>query len=121
MKNKIFLLVACTAFVTTASVKAQITVNSSRIAISKPLYGTWNEKYGYGLIDAYSAVKKAKTYCPVVELKNQTITSEKTVMGCSINVENVTMKQGGKLIFDAAEAVITAPFSMEAGTQLTVK
>lgn len=83
--------------------------------------GTWNEKHGYGLIDAYSAVMKAKTYCPAVELKNQTITSEKTIIGCSVNVENVTMKQGGKLNFDASKVIITAPFSMETGTQITIK
>lgn len=38
MKNKILLLAACTAFVMTGSVKAQITVNSSLVEISKPLF-----------------------------------------------------------------------------------
>lgn len=37
MKNKIFLLAACTAFLMTGSVKAQITVNSSKVEISQPL------------------------------------------------------------------------------------
>ena len=38
MKNKILLLAACTALVMTGRVKAQITVNSSQVEISKPLF-----------------------------------------------------------------------------------
>ena len=52
----------------------------------------WNDEMGYGLVDAYEALKKAVTLQCVYDFSNQTVSSNTIVFGCdSINVQNVTV------------------------------
>ena len=84
--------------------------------------GTWNNKHGYGLIDAYAAVRAACP-TPVINFFNQIVTTNTTVTNnCGdINVQNVTVKNGAKLILDAAgEVNIISDFEVELGSEFEI-
>jgi subtilisin family serine protease len=82
--------------------------------------GTWNNQTGYGLVDAYAAVQAA---CPsVVNLTNQTVTTNTTVTSCGdINVQNVTITNGAKLTLNAAgEVNIISNFEVASGSEFEI-
>jgi subtilisin family serine protease len=81
--------------------------------------GTWNNEMGYGLVDAYAAIQAA---CITTNFTNQTVTTNTTVTGCDINVQNVTVTNGAKLTLDAAdETIINGPFEVVSGSELEIK
>ena len=86
--------------------------------------GTWNNEMGYGLVDAYTAVKKACTTISVspINFTNQTITTSTTITNCGdINVQNVKVQNGAKLTLDAAGTVnIIKDFEVVLGSQLEI-
>jgi hypothetical protein len=60
--------------------------------------------------------------CTTTNLINQTISSNTTVAGCNINVQNVTVANGAKLTLEAPGTItINGPFQTVSGTQLQVK
>jgi hypothetical protein len=62
------------------------------------------------------------TDCIVVNYTNQTVTTNTTVTGCIINVENVSVTNGAKLKFDATQYTeIKKDFTMTSGTILEVE
>lgn len=81
--------------------------------------GIWNVEYGYGLVDAYSAVKMAldtKVYA------DKTVRYDTIIEGDRISVRNVTVENGAKLTLDAAtETVVNDGFEMGSGTELEIK
>ena len=80
--------------------------------------GVWNEKYGYGLVDAYTAVKTA---CPVTEYAYKTITKNTDIRGCRVEIHDVLVKKGAKLTVNATKSVIFGSgFKMEDGAELEV-
>lgn len=82
--------------------------------------GTWNNEMGYGLIDAYAAV--ASVTCETVSFTNQTVTSSRSVSGCNVNVQNVTVQNGAKLSIDAEkETVLNGSFEVQLGSQLEIQ
>ena len=61
----------------------------------RPNYGTWNERVGHGLVDAYAAVRKA--LC-IQMLTNESVTYSRTITSCgNIYVQNVTIANGVEL------------------------
>jgi hypothetical protein len=59
---------------------------------------------------------------PIINFTNQTVSSNTTVTGCEINVQNVTVTNNKKLILDAIECTtITGPFGVQLGSELEVK
>ena len=62
--------------------------------------------------------------CPtVVNFFNQTVTTNTTVRSCGdINVQNVKVQNGAKLILDAAgDVIIDGEFEVELGSELEIK
>jgi subtilisin family serine protease len=85
--------------------------------------GTWNNEMGYGLVDAYAAVRAACA-TPVVNFTNQNITTNTTVTNnCGdINVQNVNVQNGAKLTIDAGgEVTINGDFEVQLGSELEIK
>ncbi|MDR0733980.1 MAG: S8 family serine peptidase [Dysgonamonadaceae bacterium] len=81
--------------------------------------GTWNNEMGYGLVNAYAAVQTA---CPTVNFTNRTVTSNTTVSGCNIYVQNVTVTGGAKLTLNATGSThIGSNVNVELGSQLEIK
>jgi len=105
--------------------------------------GTWSDEIGYGLVDAYTAV-----HCLVPLNFTQTVTTNTNVTHCSdiyaqnviidgatltletvgsINIQNVTVKNNGKLILDAGGEVTlqnvntdNSIITLNAGSDVTI-
>jgi subtilisin family serine protease len=82
--------------------------------------GLWHIEMGYGLVDAYEAVKKAQC---IVNLFDKIITISRTVTSCGdINVQRVKVQGGAKLTLDAAgEVIFNGDFEVELGSELEIK
>jgi hypothetical protein len=60
--------------------------------------------------------------CSTVNFTNQTVSANTTVLGCDINVQNVTVTNGAKLTLDAADkTVIEKNFEVKLGSTLEIK
>jgi hypothetical protein len=58
----------------------------------------------------------------IINLENQTITTNQTSTACSINVKNVTVSNNAKLILDAENEVnIINDFEIQLGSELDIK
>jgi subtilisin family serine protease len=87
--------------------------------------GTWNNQMGYGLIDAEAAVTAArKTLCTVeytATVSSQTINTEVTVNGSTVNIQNTNVTTTGKLDINACNQVnIGDNFSVSNGATLSI-
>jgi len=74
-----------------------------------------------GRVNAYTALQAV---CPtLVNFTNQTVTTNTTVTSCgNINVQNVKVQYGAKLILDAAgEVNIISDFDVELGSSFEIK
>ncbi len=100
--------------------------------------GTWHQQMGYGIVDACEAVCATPLY-----FTNKTITTNTTITHCNdiyvqnvtinnatltfntagnINIQNVTIKNNGKLILDAGgEVNIVSDFDIELGSELEIR
>ncbi len=79
--------------------------------------GTWNNQMGHGLVDAFAAVQ-----CTTTNFVNQTVTTNTTVNGCDVNVQNVNVQNNAKLTIDAQNnATINGPFEVQIGSELEIK
>ena len=84
---------------------------------------------GYGLVDAYAAVRAAcATTSSVVNFTNKTVTTNMTVINCgdinvqNVNVQNINVQSGAKLTLDATgTTTITSDFEVELGAELEIK
>jgi hypothetical protein len=62
------------------------------------------------------------SYCPTTNFTNQIVTTNTSVTSCNINVSNVTVQGGAKLILDATnETTINAGFEVLLGSELEIK
>ena len=85
--------------------------------------GTWNNEMGYGLVNAYAAVRAACP-TPVLDFINETVTTNTTVTNnCGdINVQNVKVQNGAKLTLNAAgEVNIISGFEVELGSEFEIR
>lgn len=83
--------------------------------------GTWHEEMGYGLVDAYAAVRAASA--PSIDLFDRVITENTTVLNYygDINVKNVKVQNGAKLVLDAVGNVnIMGDFEVELGSEYEI-
>lgn len=81
--------------------------------------GTWNDQMGYGLVDAYAAVIKAKNTGSTIYFNDKTVTTNTVISGGDISATNVTVKNNAKLSFTNAKSIIiTQPFSVELTSSL---
>ena len=81
--------------------------------------GSWNYQMGYGLVDAFSAVKIS---CNTTNLFDQTIATNTTVVDCKVNVQNVGVTGNSKLTIEAEnEVIINEDFDVELGSELEIK
>lgn len=80
--------------------------------------GSWNEEYGYGLVNAAAAVKSA---CIDKTVSGQINTSQK-VVGCSIKAQNVSVTGSATLTLEALEQVeLQGPFEIANGATMEIK
>lgn len=83
-------------------------------------HGTWNEHMGYGVLDAYGAVQAL--ICPTTNFVNQTVTTNTTVNGCNVNVQDVNVQNNSKLTIDAQnDATINGFFEVQIGSELEIR
>jgi V8-like Glu-specific endopeptidase len=59
--------------------------------------------------------------CTTVNFTNQTVTTNTTVTGCNINVQNVTVASGATLTLDAAGETTLSNVEVQLGSQLDIK
>ena len=82
---------------------------------------TWEQRMGYGLVQADNAVALAQTFCERREYKNGVITTNTTVSDndCIIEVQNFTVTNNAKLTLDARREIeINGPFEVTLGSEL---
>ena len=87
---------------------------------------TWNERMGYGVVNALAAIQAA---CPTIVNFIGTITtpiivtSDTTIVSFGdINVQNVQVKNGAKLTLDAVgEVNIIGDFEVDSGSEFEIK
>jgi subtilisin family serine protease len=78
--------------------------------------GTWHNEMGYGLLNAFAAVTAAN--CATVYYNNQTVNTNTTIAGCSIESTNVTVNSGAKLTFTALNYILlNADFEVKSGAE----
>lgn len=82
--------------------------------------GTWNEQYGYGLVDAYAATMNN---CPATYIRDLTISDTVSYSGaCHFHLNNINVQKGGKLTINADKmTVIEADFEVVSGAELEIK
>ncbi len=94
--------------------------------VTKP-YGTWNNEYGYGLVDAYSAVTNTPS---LTYIQNETITGTRIISSDNIYVgRDVTdRKEYGDVILGQGNITLKADFieirnstTVPLGTTLTIE
>lgn len=77
--------------------------------------GTWNEQMGYGICDAFSAVSAAQG--GIVYFYDQTVTSNRNVVGWIIKARNFNVTNNSYLKFTYGNNVtIDAPFTITKGS-----
>ncbi len=82
--------------------------------------GPWNEEVGYGLVDAYAAVRQACT--GTFTYQNQSVTSNTIILNCSLYVQNVIVSNNAHLSLLADQTIeIDGPFEVPLGCQLDIK
>lgn len=60
--------------------------------------------------------------CPVTDIVNETVTQNKSVSNCAVNIQNTVVKNGAKLTITAeTETLINGPFEVEKGAELEIK
>ena len=58
----------------------------------------------------------------IIDFKDETVTTDTTITGCEINVQNVNVTNGSKLILNAKEkTTIQKDFSVPVGSRLEIK
>ncbi len=76
---------------------------------------------GAGRVNAYKAALAARAAC-VVNFTDQTVTTTINITSCDINVKNVNIQNGAKLILDATDmTTIESDLEMELGAELEMK
>lgn len=81
--------------------------------------GTWINKMGYGLVNAFAAVQAT---CTLTNFVDQTVTTDTTVNGCDVNIQDVNVQNNAKLTIDVQnDAFINGPFEVQIGSELDIK
>lgn len=81
--------------------------------------GTWNLKYGYGLVDAYESVMDTGRE---VILSDKIIETDTLVYGNKVTVKNVSVKEGAKLTIESYEETkLETGVEIEKGAELEIK
>lgn len=84
--------------------------------ISGKPYGTWNTEVGYGSLDAFAALQQA---CITTYFENQTVTTNTTVNGCNVTIQNVLIQNNANFEVDANnEITIYGVFETQVGTTI---
>ena len=116
---------------TVTQVNSIISSNTKKLSgvnfnFTKP-YGTWNEEYGYGLVDAYASVINTPS---LVYIQNETITGTRTISASNICVgTNVTNSKEygdvtlgpGNITLNAGCIEIRDNTTVPLGTTLTIE
>ena len=80
-----------------------------------PQYSSVNENTG-------RKISLAGFICPATDIVNETITQNKTVSNCAVNVQNTVVKNGAKLTITAeSKTTINASFDVEKGGELEIR
>jgi hypothetical protein len=63
------------------------------------------------------------SYCnTTTTIQNMNYSNSQTIVGCSLNLQNITIQNNASVIFDASNiTTINGPFTMSSGSSLTVK
>ena len=80
-----------------------------------PQYSSVNAKTG-------QTISLAGFICPATDIVNETITQNKTVSNCAVNIQNTVVKNGAKLTITAEkETTINTSFEVEKGGELEIR
>ncbi|MBW8332766.1 MAG: S8 family serine peptidase [Prolixibacteraceae bacterium] len=95
-----------------------LTGTADKIGSYTYVNGRCNET-GYGRVNAFAAVQAAT--CTTTSFVNQTVTTNTTVVGCNVNVQNVNVQNNAKLTIDAQnETTINGTFEVQLGSSLDI-
>ena len=84
-------------------------------------HGTWNERMGYGVVDAYAAVLAASGGSSCIKIiDNKVINTNTVITGCQIMAKTVNVTNGAKLVLQAPKIVLNYPFVVQAGSSLVL-
>jgi len=87
-------------------------------------HGTWNNKVGYGLVNAYEAVKTAMALCVHSFVNQPDVTTNRTITACdgSIEVGDVNITNSSTLTIDApGGTIITGPVILGEGSGIILR
>jgi subtilisin family serine protease len=79
--------------------------------------GKWDEKMGYGVVNAYAALTNA--VC-IKYFNNQQVTANTTISGCEIISGSVTVSNGATLTLQAPIVTINESFTVQSGSSLVI-
>jgi len=82
--------------------------------------GGWNIQVGYGLVNAFEAVKKSMESC-WMDFHNQTVSNTRQITGCVIDVQNVTVTPTGRLELNATERIMINGITVNPGASLMLE
>lgn len=85
--------------------------------------GSWNNEVGHGLVDAYAAVRAALAMACTSSFINQTVNSNRTIIGCStLEVRDVNVTNNARLTIENGGRVsLGAGFRVQPGASLEVR
>jgi Zn-dependent metalloprotease len=94
---------------------------NNAIQSAEDLFGACSQAVE-SVTNAWYAVGVGNIYNATTTLANTNITTNTTIIDCSIEVENVTIESGSKLILDYNDnIIINGPFEAELGSELEIK
>lgn len=84
-------------------------------------YGSWNAEVGYGLVNAFSALRYVMGD-NIVYFNDKIVSNDENVFGRIIYSQNVLVRNGAKLLFTAQEEIeITPPFTVEKNSEFEMR
>jgi subtilisin family serine protease len=86
--------------------------------VNKP-NGSWNEEVGYGMIDAYEAIRQS--YCNLTEVNNQVVATDSSFSNCVIKLSNTSIETNNTFFNCVKEVEIIDNFNIKEGSYFEIK
>jgi hypothetical protein len=81
--------------------------------------GSWNEEVGYGMIDAYEAIRQS--YCNLTEVNNQVVATDSSFSNCVIKLSNTSIETNNTFFNCVKEVEIIDNFNIKEGSYFEIK
>lgn len=98
---------------------AQKIGNYSYVSDANKPNGSWNEEVGYGMINAYEAIRQS--YCNFIEVNNQSIVTDTSVSNCVIKTTNTSVETNNAFFNCTKEVEIIENFYIKEGSHFEIQ